>query len=115
MHELGIITNIFHILEDVAAENHLTSIRKVKLTLGKLQQIVPETLSFAFEAVAKDTKAEGAVLEVEYVPIRMKCQSCEQEFIVDNHLYICPECEHTNLQMLAGMEVILESVEGDRE
>ena len=115
MHELGIITNIFTILEQVAAEHRLTRIHTVRLKLGKLQQIVPDMLVFAFETVAKDTVAEGAALEVEDVPIVMRCQSCEHEFIVDDHCYICPRCEHTGLTMLSGMEILLESVEGDQE
>jgi hydrogenase nickel incorporation protein HypA/HybF len=115
MHELGIINNLFTIIEEVAEENHLVRIHKVKLKLGKLQQIVPEMLTFAFETVAQGTKAEGAVLDVEYAPIRMKCHGCEREFIVENNTYICPECAQTRLTMLTGMEIILESLEGDQE
>ena len=115
MHELGIITNLFDIIEEVAAEHKLVKINRVKLKLGKLQQIVPEMLSFAFDTVAEGTKSDGATLEVDYIPIRMRCNECQQEFIVDDHIYICPECEETSLTMLAGMEIILESVEGDQE
>ncbi len=115
MHELGIISNIFKIIEQVAEENKLIKITKVQVKLGQLQQIVPETLAFAFEAVAKGTKAESAVLDVEYVPVKMKCNQCGDEFFVEEHVYICPECSETGLTMLQGMEIILESVEGDQE
>ena len=70
--------------------------------------------AFAFEIVAKGTKAEGATLDVEYVPIRMLCKTCNNEFIVEEHVYICPKCAQTSLTMLEGMEIILESVEGDQ-
>ena len=115
MHELGIIHNLFTIIEEVAEENKLVRINKVKLKLGRLQQIVPEMFTFAFETVAKGTKAEGAVLDIEYVPIKMLCKTCNNEFIVEEHVYICPECAQTNLTMLEGMEIILESVEGDQK
>ena len=72
-------------------------------------------LTFAFETVAKGTKVEGAALDVEYLPIRMKCNDCQCEFIVEEHVYICPECAQTSLTMLEGMEIILESVEGEQE
>jgi hydrogenase nickel incorporation protein HypA/HybF len=114
MHELGIIQNLFTIIEEVAEENNLIKIHKVKLKLGELQQVVPEMFTFTFEIVAKGTKAEGAILDVEYVPIRMLCKTCNNEFIVEEHVYICPECAQTNLTMLEGMEIILESVEGDQ-
>ncbi len=115
MHELGIITNLFTLIEAVAKENNLVKINTVKLKLGKLQQIVPEMLTFAFETVAKGTKAEGATLEVEYVPIKMQCNACRHEFIVVEHVYICPECAATNLTILEGMEIFLESLEGEQE
>jgi hydrogenase nickel incorporation protein HypA/HybF len=115
MHELGIITNLFSIIEEVAEEHNLIKIHKVKLKLGKLQQIVPEMLTFAFETVAEGTRAEGAILDVEYIPVRMKCHGCGREFIIEDHIYICPECAQTRLTMLEGMEIILESLEGDQK
>jgi hydrogenase nickel incorporation protein HypA/HybF len=115
MHELGIITNIFTIIEEVATEHNLLKIHKVKLKIGKLQQIVPDIFTFAFETVAKGTKAEGAVLDVDYVPVKMKCQGCGCEFIVADNIYICPTCGRTQLTMLEGMEIFLESLEGEQK
>ncbi len=115
MHELGIITNIFTIIEQVAADHHLSHIDKVKLKIGKLQQIVPDIFAFAFETVAKGTKAEGAVLDVDYVPVKMKCTGCSHEFRVEDHIYVCPTCGQTRLTMLEGMEIILESLEGEQQ
>ncbi len=115
MHELSIIQNVFQIIENVAEENRLTHISHVKLQVGKLQQIVPDMLTFAFETVAQGTKADGASLEVAEVPITMKCNHCGDEFLVEEHIYICPACSETDLTMLRGMEIILESVEGELE
>ena len=114
MHELSIITSIFDILEQVAEENRLTTITRVKLNIGKLQQIVPDMLSFAFETVAAGTKAEGAQLEVEELPITMQCQTCRTEFLVEEQIFMCPDCSGTALHMLQGMEILLESVEGEQ-
>ena len=114
MHELGIISNLFTLIDEVAEEHGLRKVTRIKVKLGQLQQIVPEMLQFAFESVSKGSRSEDAALDVEYVPIKMKCQSCGQEFIVDDHLYICPECEQTELEMLEGMEILLESIEGEQ-
>lgn len=115
MHELGIITNLFTLIEEIAVEHHLSKINRVKLKLGQMQQIVPETLTFAFETVAEGTTAEGAVLEVESMPIKMQCAVCTAEFLVEAQTYICPVCSGTRLNMLEGMEIVLESVEGEQE
>ena len=114
MHELSIISNIFTILETLAEENRLTTITRVRLQIGELQHIVPEMLDFAFETVAKGTKAEGASLEIEMVPIRMQCRTCHFEFMVAEHTYICPKCSGTSLDTLQGTEIILESIEGEQ-
>ena len=113
MHELGIITNLFTLIDEIADEHKLRKVTRITVKLGKLQQIVPDMLQFAFESVAKGSRAEDAVMDVEYVPIKMKCKHCAQEFIVDDHLYICPGCEQTDLDMLEGMEILLESIEGE--
>ena len=114
MHELGIITNLFTLIDEVAEEHGLRKITRITVKLGKLQQIVPDMLQFAFESVSKGSRAEDAALDVEYVPIKMKCRGCAQEFIVGDHLYICPECEQSDLEMLEGTEILLESIEGEQ-
>lgn len=114
MHELGIISNVFTIIEEVAEKNSLAKITSVTLKLGKLQQIVPEMLTFAFETVAQGTKAAGASLYVEYIPIKMQCNNCEEIFVIEEHIYICPICAHTSLTMLEGQEIFLESLEGEQ-
>ena len=114
MHELSIISSIFDLLEEVAEEHHLITITKVKLKIGKLQQIVPDMLSFAFETIAKGTRAEGACLEVREIPISMRCETCSTEFVVEEQVYICPNCSGTRLTPLQGMEILLESVEGEQ-
>lgn len=113
VHELTIISNIFKIIEDIAKENSLVKINKVKLKVGKLRQLYPEMLQNAFEIVAKDTKAENAVLQIESIPVKMKCRSCDEIFYVDEE-YSCQRCGNYSLETLEGDEIIIESIEGDQ-
>lgn len=115
MHELKIIQNIFPIIENVAKENHLKSVNKVVLRVGTLRQIVPEFLKFAFVTVSKDTIATGAELVIESIPITARCKTCQQQFTVEENIYICPYCDNTDLEILTGKEIVLESMEGDTE
>ncbi len=114
MHELGIIQNIFHIIEDVSEEHRLATITRVRLKVGQLQHLVPDMLTFAFETVAKGTKAEGAALDIEVVPILMQCRACRTEFEVAEHTYICPQCSGTALDTLQGTDIVIESIEGEQ-
>ena len=112
MHEFNIIQNIFPALEKIANENHLKSIEKVTLQVGKLRQIVPETLQFAFKTLAINTLAHSAELIIEEIPISFSCTSCQKTFIVEDHIYICPFCESLELKIVSGKEIILASVDG---
>lgn len=114
MHEFSIIENILAIIEEIAENEKLTSISKVTLLIGKMRQIVPDTMSFAFEAAAKDTIAGSATLEMEFVPIKIHCNDCSNEFIVNNHTYVCERCGSTDLSVLEGQELIIKNIEGER-
>lgn len=113
MHEFGIIHSVFKILEDIANKNNLKSIDKVTLSIGKLRQITPEFLQFAFDSVSQDTIAANAKLIIEEIPIKMGCKLCNQEFVVTRNTYICPKCGEAGIEVLTGKEILIKSVEGE--
>ncbi len=113
MHEFSIIQGIFKLLEDIAKQNKLIKINKVTLRIGKLRQVVPEFLQFAFEHSSADTIAENAELIIEEMPIKMKCETCQHEFTVERNTYICPKCEAVKLTVLTGKEVLIASIDGE--
>ncbi|MGD9152334.1 MAG: hydrogenase maturation nickel metallochaperone HypA [Gammaproteobacteria bacterium] len=113
MHEFSIMQGVFKLLEDIAVKNNLIKINKVILRIGKLRQVFPDFLRFAFENISKDTIADGAELIIEEIPITMRCKSCNQEFTVEHHTYVCPVCGAVKLELLTGKEVLIASVEGE--
>ena len=115
MHEFGIIHNIIKMLEEVGKENNLKIINKVTIRIGKLRQVFPDFLQFAFENMSQNTIAQNAELIIKEIPIKMKCNSCKQEFIVECNTYICPTCGEACLEMLSGKEVYIESIEGEEK
>ena len=76
-----------------------------------LQTIVPDSLRFAFEALSAGTAAEGAELIVEMVPVTARCRRCAAEFVVDDHIYVCPACHVADVETLSGTDLVLASVE----
>jgi len=113
MHEFSIVSNLFEIMEDVAKENNLIRIDKVVLTVGKMRQVVPVAMEMAFEAVTKGTIAENAELELEFLPIQMKCNACGHNFDVEENVYLCPSCDSVQLEMIQGQELIIKHIEGE--
>lgn len=46
-----------------------TRIHRIRLRVGERSGVVPEALRFAFEALSVGGVADGAVLEMEWVPV----------------------------------------------
>jgi hydrogenase nickel incorporation protein HypA/HybF len=111
MHELSIIASLFEILEEKANEQQAKKIILVKLKVGKLAGVVPEFLRTAFDMYKKGTIAEDALLEIEDVPLKIKCQKCQTETEREDFVFICPACGSTDLRTLAGTELLLEKIE----
>jgi len=111
MHELSIVANLFEILEEKAKEHKAKKIVFIKLKVGKLSGVLPEFLETAFNFYRKDTIANKATLEMDEVPLKVKCQQCKTESTKDNFIFICPRCSSRELKTLAGTELFLEKLE----
>ncbi len=111
MHELSIVASLFEILEEKAKEQKAKKILSVKLKVGALSGVVPEFLKTAFDIYKKDTLAAESKLEIEKVPLRIRCQRCDTEIVKDDFVFICEKCDSTELKTLSGTELLLEKIE----
>jgi|WetSurMetagenome_2_1015567.scaffolds.fasta_scaffold97063_1 hydrogenase nickel incorporation protein HypA/HybF len=112
MHELTIIQNILIKVIQVAEINNLKTVTQITISIGKLRQIIPSALEFAFKAAAKNTIAEHAELIVKYIPIQAYCRNCKNSYIIEENIYLCPKCESVDLDIRSGKEIILENIQG---
>jgi hydrogenase nickel incorporation protein HypA/HybF len=73
MHELSLAGAVID-----TAERHAEGRRVllIQLRLGELRQVVPDSLAFYFEHVARGTLCEGATLEYETVAATLGCREC---------------------------------------
>ena len=108
MHELAIADSVVQISCRHAAGRQVT---KVYLKVGHLRQVVPSALAFSFELVAQGTPVEGAVLEMEEVPVTGKCRGCGAESRPESFPLRCGACGGFELQILRGEELYVESLE----
>ncbi|MCP4285341.1 MAG: hydrogenase maturation nickel metallochaperone HypA, partial [Gammaproteobacteria bacterium] len=86
-------------------------IKTVRIRAGELRGIVQEQLLFLWKFAGKDTLAQGATLEIERVPIKAKCQSCDHVFMVQNHEFICSECDSKDVDVVEGKELDVLEIE----
>jgi hydrogenase nickel incorporation protein HypA/HybF len=114
MHETTVAQSLIEIIEEEAAKNNARPI-SVKISCGTLNPVNDEVLSFAFEAIAKDTLCEGVKLHVEHKPIRARCKNCDIIFDVVLSHTNCPKCDGEDFELLPDAPLILEEIEFQTE
>ncbi|RLB08264.1 MAG: hydrogenase maturation nickel metallochaperone HypA [Deltaproteobacteria bacterium] len=111
MHELAIAQSLLKIVEQEALPFRGARVTRIKLRIGKLSAVVPDALRFAFEVISQGGIAEGASLEIEEVPLRLRCHQCKEVFVVEGPFLICPHCEGLDVEMVSGRELEIKSME----
>lgn len=111
MHEMGITESILAASFEAAEKGGATRITEIKVTVGELTEVLETALQFAFEALTPGTIAEGAVLSVNLVSARSRCNDCGLEYDHDRFQMICPECSTLNVTLLQGRELTIDSIE----
>lgn len=110
MHELSIAMRIVDIVSEVASQNKVYHIESVNLEIGELTSIVPDALTFAFEAAAKDTCMENAFLKMKIIPCKAVCNMCREEFCPGPYFTVCPACESSDCEVINGKELSVISI-----
>jgi len=112
MHEMGIALEIIDIAEaSIPAEMKHVQVESVNLKIGKLSAIVPESLTFCFSVAIKDTRLEGARLNIEQVPVVATCKDCDHRWTIDEPAFACPKCESGSIELISGKELDIVSIE----
>lgn len=108
MHELSLSSAIVNTVVKHAGGRRVSL---VSLRVGQLRQVIPETLAFYFEFVARDTVCEGARLEQELIEARLRCRPCAREWAIEIPAFRCPTCGGSEVEIAAGDEFEVESIE----
>ena len=115
MHELSLMQSVTDIVKESAEQNNIFKISKVKLVVGKFSMALPDSLQFAFEAIAaSEPLLEGAILEIETRPIICQCLECDNETkIEDSYQFVCSGCGSAKVEIIQGRELYLDYYEGE--
>ena len=107
MHELSVAGAILGIAERHARGRPLT---RVEVAIGHLRQVVPSALEFAFELIAP-----GVDLKMKHVPAAGRCRACGRESRLDGFPLVCPACGSAAVDIVAGEELQVESLDVEEE
>jgi hydrogenase nickel incorporation protein HypA/HybF len=112
VHELSVASAIIDTAVRHAAGRRVTA---VYLRVGHLRQVVPESLQFYFEHVARGTMCEGARLQQEVIPARLRCEACAHEWGIEVPEFHCPACAESQVKVAAGDELEVESIDVEQQ
>jgi hydrogenase nickel incorporation protein HypA/HybF len=106
MHELSITQSV---VEAVTAHTGGAVVVSVRLRVGRLSGVVPDSIRFCFELVTAGTPLEGAQLELDRPEGRGRCRTCGAEFALPDPVLLC-HCGSADVEVLAGRELAVASV-----
>jgi hydrogenase nickel incorporation protein HypA/HybF len=110
MHELAVTENILEIALRHAEQAGAARIANIYLVVGELSTIVDDSVQFYWDIISEGTKAEGALLHFKRIPAEMRCRQCGHGYLLAGNL-VCPQCDSADVQVVAGSEFFLESLE----
>jgi hydrogenase nickel incorporation protein HypA/HybF len=108
MHELSVATAVLGTALKHADGRRVTF---VSVRVGRLRQVVPDSLRFYFEIVARDSDCEQATLELVEIQTRLRCLACQQEWSPEMPAFRCPDCGSTDVSVDAGEELEVDYIE----
>lgn len=113
MHEMSIAQSVVDIVEEEMTRNGASILRSVRLNIGRMSAVVPDSLSFCFEVITGGTRLEGARLFMDIIPLRGFCHSCESEFEIEDYTFSCTMCGSTKIDTISGQDLSIVEIEVD--
>ncbi len=109
MHELSLCQAIAGAVKPYADGRHVDVVR---VKIGALRQVVPESLSFCWTLVRDYEDMPDAELELEFVSAEVACRSCDRRSLITSQWsLLCPHCESADVEVLRGDEFLVTSLD----
>ena len=109
VHELSLCGSIANIVERHAAGR---SVSVIRIQIGQLRQVVPDTLVYCWDLVSEGTSLAGSRIDVEAIPARIRCRACGQVTDVGAvPVFACGGCGGFDAKVISGEEFLITSLE----
>lgn len=113
MHEMSLAEGVLQLIEDAARKDKFSKVTTVWLEIGQLSGVEPEAMAFCFDAVTRDSLAQGARLEIIALAGAGWCMACAQTVAMTEVFGECPQCGGYQLQVTGGTEMRVKELEVD--
>lgn len=109
VHELSLCHAIAELARSVAGDRNVEIVR---VQIGALRQVVPDSLSFSWTLVRDHERMPDAELELDFVAAEVLCRSCHQRSKIASRWSVCcPNCESADVEILRGNEFLVTSLD----
>ncbi|OBH84665.1 hydrogenase maturation nickel metallochaperone HypA [Mycobacterium scrofulaceum] len=109
MHELSLCEAIADVAKTHADGRQVDVVR---VRIGALRQVVPESLSFCWTLVRDAENMPEAELELECVDAEVSCRACGRRSEITSAWSIwCPRCDSSDVEVLRGNEFLVTSLD----
>ena len=111
MHEISLINSVVKTLEEQFSAEELSDLNQIDMEIGVFSNVEPLLMQNAFEAVCESNqKYQGVKLFIESIPIKIFCESCQTQSIIENYVFVCSKCGKPNNNLVAGTEMLIKRV-----
>ena len=86
------------------------AVSRVRLEIGRLSAVMPESIRFCFDVCTRDTPLADATLEIIEIEGRGRCLECGRELALDRPYGQC-ECGSCAIECIAGQELNIKEME----
>lgn len=111
MHELPITEGILKIALEEANRHKAQKVTAIRIKMGALSDLLPDCINSYFEILSKGTIAEDAVIMVEKLPLKARCNDCNTISEIEIRSFRCPNCSSQNMTIIQGNEFYIDSLE----
>ena len=111
MHEMSLAEGVLQLIEDAARAQEFSRVTTVWLEIGQLSGVEVEAMKFCFDAVVRDSIADGARLEIIATPGTGWCMQCSQTVPMQEVFGECPQCGSHQMQVTGGTEMRVKELE----
>jgi hydrogenase nickel incorporation protein HypA/HybF len=109
VHETSIAQRMVDMAMEVADQNGGGRVLGMRLLLGEMTCVEPETLSFAFDVIGRGTRVAGCKLEIVRIATRLRCLTCGAER--GGELLDPCGCGLPGGEVLAGRELRVDTID----
>jgi hydrogenase nickel incorporation protein HypA/HybF len=104
MHEFSLAVEVIKLAEVEAEKNKALSVSEIKIEVGTLSGVEPETFKSALGLISEGSILEKAFLNIVKKNGMGKCLACDIDFEMNRMMDTCPKCGSFPSEITGGKE-----------